>query len=139
MKDQLLDGLVRQAIQKNGKEVVETLLKLLLCDCSHTDSLFQAACKLQAKHHGISPRKLLTSKKADILLTRHLMIYTLYEDQAWTVPTIKRLFQIERNSWILSIVALTAGRLKMNYLNIPEEYKRISTSIEALSQTFPTP
>lgn len=139
MKDQQLDGLVRQAIQKNGKEVVETLLKLLLLDYSHTDRLFQAACKLQAKYHGISPRELLTSKKADILLTRHLMIYTLYEDQGWVVPKIKRHFRIQRNSWIVSIIALTAGRLKMNYLNVPQEYERISTSIEALSQTFLNP
>lgn len=136
MKADSLDDLVKQAIQKNGKTAVKALLKLLLLDVSQHDKLFQAACKIQAKHHGVSTKTLLSSKKADILLTRHLMIYTLYEDQAWAIPTIKRLFGINRNAWILSIVALMAGQLKMNYLNVPQEYKRISSSIAALSQTF---
>lgn len=136
MKDRQLDDLVRAAIQKNGKTAVQGLLKLLCLDCSPTDRLFQAACKVQAKHHGISTKELLTSKKAAILLTRHLMIYTLYQDQAWAAATIKRLFGIERNGWIVSIITLMADHLKMNYLNVVQEYKRISTSIQALSQVF---
>ena len=136
IKESRLEALLTQAIQKQGKTMVCTLLQVLLLDTSPFDQLFHAACKLQAKHHRISQKELLKSKKAEIVLTRHLMIYTLYQDQGWASATLKRLFGIQRSEWLYSIIESTKSRIEMNYLDVPKEYERIAASIEALSQAF---
>ena len=131
-----LDEAIQKAIAIYGKVLLLAFIKALIAlDKKDEDRLFRIALELQARHHGIRKKELLKSKKAAIVQTRHLMLY-VFSNIGWSTATLKRLFGIQRNEWVLRIIEEMDNRLQLRYPDTMQEHERIVSSLHQLHQVF---
>lgn len=133
------DCIYKLVLQKYGTKFISEYLSLLINDTIQEETLiFRNICLLQSKRYQLPNNGFLKSRKREVVLSRHVVIYVLHSEHQWPIYLLKKLFRISREEWIEEVIENISSQLQSKYHETPTEHQKIATSIEKIIQTFTT-
>lgn len=129
----------RLVVRKYGIKFISEYLSLLINDSIDEEMLiFRSICLVQSKRYQLANNGFLKSRKREVVLSRHVVIYVLHSEHKWPISLLKKLFRISREEWIEEVIENISSQLESKYYETPTEHQEVSTSIKKIIQTFTT-